>query len=54
MSGLPRRMGEKTSPIRNAIIGLAEKELIPLLNESENIEAGTICWPIPANSPCAT
>lgn len=35
MSGLPRRMGEKNLPIRNAILGLAEKELIPLLNESE-------------------
>lgn len=31
----PDEWVKKTSPIRNAIIGLAEKELIPLLNESE-------------------
>lgn len=39
----PDEWVKKTSPIRNAIQGLAEKELIPLLNESENTEAGTIC-----------
>ena len=31
----PDEWVKKTSPIRNAILGLAEKELIPLLNESE-------------------
>ena len=51
----PDEWVKKTSPIRNAILGLAEKELTsPAGNESKSIEAGTICWPIPANSPCAT
>ena len=36
----PDEWVKKTSPIRNAILGLAEKELIPLLNESEYPSAG--------------
>ena len=31
----PNEWVKKTSPIRNAVTGLAERELIPLLNESE-------------------
>lgn len=32
----PDEWVKKTSPVRNAVMGMAERELIPLLNEAEN------------------